>query len=883
MVKILAFLFFLSFCRLQGLNPYYVDEDSIVYGDYVWTMNINKQHEPSFQPNNPEIINATVCFEVLDKRVLHFKLSDKLKRRWEVPILNPKHGTDYKKALIRSMGLIFSNSPFGFEIFDPLSDEIFVSAMEYDNCSLNFTDKFIEYGLWFPAKSIFGLGERVTPDFKLCDSSEKCTYTTFSKDAQSPLDDGSHPGGKNMYGHQPFYLVHLLGNDLLGDKFLGVLFMNSNAQDVVIERSYGGINVHHKTIGGVVDFYFFYPGTAEDVLRKYHSFVGKPYLPPFWALGYHQSRYGWKDLETVRKVVEKFDEEDIPLDAIWADVDYMDNYTDFTVDPVRYKGLSAFVAELHTKSMHWVPIIVPGLRRNLTDAYYKSWVSHKALIHSARTKQELVGKGLADLVAFPDWMHPEAAKLWREGLSSLYAKAEFDGIWLDMNEVTNLCDGEIVVKKAASDPHDPTEFDQLPYTPGNVNLSKKAISLTGYHNAAKPENEELFKEFNLHSLWSIYEAKATHEYFEEAKKRPFVLTRANFVGSGMFASKLLGDNFSKWEYLRYSITGLYNFQMFGMPLAGADVCGFLGDADEELCMRWMQLGAFYPLTRNHNDANAKDQEPYRWPKVARASRNAIRQKYSILRYYYTKLFEVSANGGSVIRPLFFECPKDAKAHGKRNETFMIGPALMVAPVLTPKTSIVSPYFTNEDWFDLFSKKKIMEYYKPAKEGAIINITTGDYVSVFLKGGNIVPFQDATKAKIRRLATLQYLPMEIVVAPDHNGIAKGNFIVDSQSSVNPLATKEYVNVEMEFVKKNLTLIVKSQGAYKEKHNFERFSRVTILGAKSFADVKTACLKSELGKGQNLTGEYDAQREVLSFYKPLDLYWWEISNITFNQLC
>jgi alpha-glucosidase (family GH31 glycosyl hydrolase) len=256
-------------------------------------------------------MNESVYFEVLDEYVLHFKLFNKTGRRWEVPIYNQHSEDDYKKIPIKQMGLAFTGEPFGFELRDP-SETVFASSMEYNDCTLNYTDKFIEFGLWFPAKRVFGLGERVTRDLELCDGNDKCMYTIFARDAPSPSDDGSKPGGKNMYGHQPFYLLQLFDG-----RFVGVLFLNSNAQDVAISKSSNfGLNVYHKTIGGIIDFYFFYPNTPEYVLQKYHSLIGKPYLSSFWTLGYHKARQGWTNLQAVKDAITKLENSDIPLDVI---------------------------------------------------------------------------------------------------------------------------------------------------------------------------------------------------------------------------------------------------------------------------------------------------------------------------------------------------------------------------------------------------------------------------------------------------------------------------------------------------------------------------------------------------------------------------------------
>jgi len=193
---------------------------------------------------------------------MYFKLFNKTGKRWEVPTYNPRSGNDYERIVVKGMGLNFTDKQFSFEIKDPL-EEAFVSSMEYKNCTLNYTDKYIQFGLWFPAERIFGLDERVTEDFELCDSDEQCLYAIFAKDAASPLDGGSESGGKNMYGHQPFYLIQLFD-----DRFVGVLFLNSNAQDVVIFKPFYGLNVYYRTTGGILDFYFFYPNSPEFVLEK---------------------------------------------------------------------------------------------------------------------------------------------------------------------------------------------------------------------------------------------------------------------------------------------------------------------------------------------------------------------------------------------------------------------------------------------------------------------------------------------------------------------------------------------------------------------------------------------------------------------------------------
>jgi alpha-glucosidase (family GH31 glycosyl hydrolase) len=831
-----------------------------------------------------EIEKAFLLFESLDERVLRLKITDEENERWEVPIYNPDSRKYYTQHQITDMGLSYNSPPFGFHIADPRTQELFVS-MNSKNTSLYFSDKLIEYALWFPADDIFGLGERVNPSFELCDGDyRECVYTSYNKDVETPLDEGNKSGGKNGYGHQPFYMVKLK-NGL----FAGVLFLNSNAQDTVISRKRTGITVTHKTIGGIIDSYFFYPAKAEDVIKNYHSFIGRPYLPPIWTLGFHQCRWGWKTVDKVKEVVTSFELADIPLDVVWADIDYMQDFRDFSVDNSSFKGLGTFVDELHKKGMYWVPIIDAGLKYDVNDIYYQEGEKMNAFIRSARTKKTLIGKVWPGYAVYPAWMNPNASSIWQMGLSDLYAQVKFDGLWIDMNEASNFCDGECdteetrdIIVADETDSHNPNEFDDLPYLPGNSSLLIKAVAPSGYHVVNDEYGDKFYKEYNLHSLWAFHQANSTNKFFAEVqKRRPFILTRANFPGIGRFTSKWLGDNHSTWEDMRYSIIGMYNYQLFGVPLVGADMCGFISDTTEELCARWMQLGAFYPFSRNHNTEYAMDQEPYLWNSVATASRNAIRQKYSILRYYYTKLFEISLHGGALVKPLFFDHPGDEEVYKYRNKAFLIGSSVMVVPVLEPNVTTVTTYLPNQNWFDLFSGEQLLRYNPKKIRGKEVKFAAGlDHINVLAKGGNVVPFQEALKEKVTKQGKLNNMPLNMIVVPDGEGNATGNVIFDKEDAINPIATNEYTEITMNFSMKDKSMKVNTKGRYKLKKDVEKFNTLTILGAESMSKATYAHIKDKFGQDTVVSGIYDSDKKTMQYYAPTNIYWGDIEIITFS---
>ena len=158
-------------------------------------------------------------------------------------------------------------------------------------------------------------------------------------------------------------------------------------------------------------------------------------------------------------------------------------------------------------------------------------------------------------------------------------------------------------------------------------------------------------------MLSLLQAKNTRDYLIKLKKRPFVLSRSTVLGAGKYAFHWLGDNHSTFEDMRNGVNGIFQFQIYGIPMVGDDICGFNGDSNDELCARWMMLGVLFPFSRNHNSRKYKSQEPFAFGIKSNAFRNsciALRLRYQLLRYYYTQLFLISkGKSGSFFKPAFF--------------------------------------------------------------------------------------------------------------------------------------------------------------------------------------------------------------------------------------
>ncbi|NXQ06602.1 LYAG glucosidase, partial [Vidua macroura] len=204
------------------------------------------------------------------------------------------------------------------------------------------------------------------------------------------------------------------------------------------------------------------------------------------------------------------------------------------------------------------------------------------------TGQPLIGKVWPGPTAFPDFTNPKTHEWWHDMVKDFHEQVPFDGMWLDMNEPSNFVEGSM-------DGCPSNNLEHPPYVPGVFGGRLQAGTICA------SSQQYLSSHYNLHSLYGLTEAIASHNALLRVRgKRPFIISRSTFAGHGRYAGHWTGDVGSDWEQLYYSIPEVLLFNLFGVPLVGADICGFLGDTNEELCVRWTQLGAFYPFMRNHN-------------------------------------------------------------------------------------------------------------------------------------------------------------------------------------------------------------------------------------------------------------------------------------------
>lgn len=260
------------------------------------------------------------------------------------------------------------------------------------------------------------------------------------------------------------------------------------------------------------------------------------------------------------------------------------------------------------------------------------------------------------------------------------------------------------------------------------------------------------------------------------------MCRSTFVGSGSQTAHWTGDNAATFKDLQYSIASILNSGMVGLPMVGADICGFADDSNEELCNRWMQLGAFYPFSRNHNTFGATPQEPYVWEQVAASSRKALGMRYRLLPYFYSLMFEAHNKGAPIARPLFFAFPEDAQTL-KVSDQFLLGSGVMVTPVVLPKVTTVNGYFPKGTWYNLFDVASKVE-----SEGKYVELAAPlDSINVHLHEGTILPMQESALTSAEVMKT-PFTLMVAFPASKSLGYATGKLFLDNGDDIEMVIRK-----------------------------------------------------------------------------------------------
>ncbi|GMH45019.1 hypothetical protein BSKO_12976 [Bryopsis sp. KO-2023] len=687
----------------------------------------------------------------------HVKIGDVDGERYEVPekLLPRPDVVEKFPESDRGYKVEYTEDPFGFSIVRKSNKEVLFNTSEH---RFIFKDQYIEITSTIPEDAaLYGLGES-TKSGGLRLKRDGRTITLWNRDQPSSSPD------INLYGSHP--ILYDVRKDGTTD---GVFLLNSNGMDIILNKD----TITYRVTGGILDFYFFLGPDPNSVLKQYQEVIGKPVMPPFWSLGFHQCRYGYENMEEVQGVVDGYAKAKIPLEVVWGDIDYMDGYRDFTLEKQKYSlpKVTAFLKKLKSKGQKWVPIVDPGIKIDRGYPAYDNGLKTDVFLKDS-TGKPYIGVVWPGNLHFVDYWHPDAQEYWTNQLRYFHDElAAFDGLWIDMNEPANFCSAPHLsrfsneeLRNGCPDISVDDKLERPPYAINNGNsgkpLSDRTVPVSIKHFDGTPH-------YDSHNLFGLAESITTYNSVADITgKRPFILSRSTFPGSGSFVAHWSGDNSADWNNLRWGTVSVLNSNLFGIPFAGADICGFNGVTNPELCARWISVGAFYPFSRDHS--NHSPQELYLWPEVEKSAKIALKLRYQLLPYLYTTFYNAHIFGGAVAKPLWMDFPEEEETLNI-DDQFMFGDSLLVSPAVEQGASQVEAYFPGGQWFSFEDGAPVVG---PTTETLAAPLGT---IPIHIRAGKIVPTQryHLTTEEVRKS------PFTLTVALDELDFpsAKGDLYVD----------------------------------------------------------------------------------------------------------
>ena len=422
--------------------------------------------------------------------------------------------------------------------------------------------------------------------------------------------------------------------------------------------------------------------TAAEVAKEFRQLIGPSYIPPKWAFGLAQSRFGYKTEADIREVAAQYKANGLPLDMICMDIDYMQSYADFTIDKARFPDLGKLAADLKAEGIRLVPIIDAGIRCDDNDPVCREGLE-KSYFCTKEDGTPFVAAVWPGKAYFTDFLRPDA-RAWFGRQYKVLTDLGIEGFWNDMNEPSLFYSPErlraFLDDMAALREKDNIEQEEFfPRVVGGAMglMNSPADYASFYHEA----DGRKVRHDQVHNLYGGSMTRAAGEAFADLRpgQRTLLYSRSSFIGSHRYGGIWLGDNNSSWAQLLANIQMMPSVQMCGFLYSGADLCGFSCDTTPDLALRWLEFGLLTPLMRNHSAVGTRMQEYYRFPEVLPAVRNMIRLRYALLPYLYSEFMKAALENTSYFRPLAFDYPDDPDAREVEDQ-LLLGEGLMAAPV-----------------------------------------------------------------------------------------------------------------------------------------------------------------------------------------------------------
>ena len=508
---------------------------------------------------------------------------------------------------------------------------------------------------------VYGLGEQIRGINK-----RGWQYVSWNYD-----NPNHHEDTRSLYGAHNFIIIH-------GAVTFGAFFDYAGKMEFDIGYTKRSVMQIHAASNNLT-VYIITGESEKDIVKQFRKMVGRSYIPPFWAFGYGQSRWGYKTEEDIRTVAKQYRDAGIPLDSIYLDIDYMERYKDFTVDTERFPNLKGLATDMKEQGIHLVPIIDAGVK--IEDGYdvYEEGVQNNYFCKNAEGG-DFVGAVWPGRVHFPDFLQPKARD-WFGKKYAVLTEQGIDGFWNDMNEPAIFYTEDRLADTCA-------EIEKL--TAGNMGI-QEYFAFTGmvaglngnigdydkfYHNV----DGKMVKHSEVHNLYGMNMTRSAFEALQEIspEKRTLFFSRSSYIGAHRYGGIWQGDNKSWWSHILQSMQQLPALNMAGFLFTGSDTGGFGCDTTEDLMIRWLQYSLFTPLFRNHSADGTREQELYQFSNVEAAGK-MIQIRYSLIPYLYSEFLKAALNDEMMFKPLAFDFPDDAMAEQVEDQ-LLLGNELMIAPI-----------------------------------------------------------------------------------------------------------------------------------------------------------------------------------------------------------
>ncbi|KAJ7072850.1 glycoside hydrolase family 31 protein [Mycena amicta] len=591
--------------------------------------------------------------------------------------------------------------------------------------------------------TIYGIPQHATTLALPTTTGDSATFTEPYRLWNSDVFEYIASSPMSLYGSIPVLHAHS------ADSTVGIFHaVGSETWIDVSHPTDKSTKTHWISESGILDIFLMPGPTPDEIFAQYARLTGTPVLPPHWSLGYHQCRWNYISSDDVRTVQKRFDEEDMPVDVFWLDIEYSEEHKYFMWEQKSFPDPVEMTNEVAAVGRKMVVIIDPHLKRTSNYPAFQEASDRKVLVKPASGEGEYEGWCWSGSSSWIDFFNPNAWDWWK-----------------DLFKTTPLASGGWSWTKSTTDIHIWNDMNEPSVFNGpEISMPRDNVHYNGWeHRDVHNINGMLFS----NHTWQAVRERT------DPPTRPFVLTRSFFAGSQRFGAMWTGDNLGTWEHMEVGIKMVLANSIAGMSFSGSDVGGFFGNPEPDMLVRWYGVGIFNPFFRAHAHIDTKRREPFLLDEPYKGMiKDLLRLRYTMLPVWYTAFRETSVTGVPVLRPHYIVFPKDPKGFAIDDQYFIGSSGLLVKPITQKDVTQTTVYLPEDEvYYDYFSH----HVYRGAAKGKDITVKAELHqVPVFIRGGSIVP----TRERPRRSSPLMRNdPFTLRVALSKTGRATGELYLD----------------------------------------------------------------------------------------------------------